>query len=93
MEDFGESEISVCNNDYNARKIDMSGVSLLDQLASDIDDEDAKQNNENNQQKSSVFGKYNFVNAQKSNLKKESIQIKPESCNQNLETFQQKLES
>ncbi len=45
----------------------MSGVSLLDQLASDIDDEDAKQNNENNQQKSSVFGKYNFVNAQKSN--------------------------
>lgn len=67
MEDFGESEISVCNNDYNARKIDMSGVSLLDQLASDIDDEDAKQNNENNQQKSSVFGKYNFVNAQKSN--------------------------
>ncbi len=67
MEDFGESEISVCNNDYNGRKNDISGVSLLDQLASDIDDEDAKQKTDNNQQKSSVFGKYNFVNAQKSN--------------------------
>ena len=67
MEDFGESEISVCNNDYIGRKNDISGVSLLDQLASDIDDEDAKQKTDNNQQKSSVFGKYNFVNAQKSN--------------------------
>ena len=67
MEDFFESEISVCNNDYIGRKNDISGVSLLDQLASDIDDEDAKQKTDNNQQKSSVFGKYNFVNAQKSN--------------------------
>ena len=78
MEDFFESEISVCNNDYIGRKNDISGVSLLDQLASDIDDEDAKQKTDNNQQKSSVFGKYNFVNAQKSNKRKEIVQSKSE---------------
>jgi hypothetical protein len=36
------------NNELNINKREISGLSLLDHLASDVDDEDIKQNCDNN---------------------------------------------